>query len=126
MPRNTNPKQIVRLSEVISPLRLRVSAEYTPMAMVKLEKIPIAIEQVGHEEAAEEHDFRQQKEPHAEAGSLPLLVHANEMVAQICGMLFVPFVGFRVPGGDCLAIQQSLPRVRSCEPTSHSRTLRDP
>ena len=88
--------------------------------------IPVAIEQVGHEQAAEEHDFGQQEEPHAEAGGFPLLVHRDEMVAQVSGMLLVPFVGFRVSGGDRLAIQQSLPRVRSYEPTSHSRTLRDP
>ena len=89
--------------------------------------IPVAIEQVGHEQAAEEHDFRQQKEPHAEARGLPLLLHRDEMVAQISRMRFVmPLVGFGVPGCDRLAIQRSLPRVRSCAPTSHSRTPRDP
>ena len=88
--------------------------------------IPVAIEQVGHEQPAEEHDFGQQKQPHAEAGGLPLLIHRNEMVAQVRGMRLVHFVRFLVSGDDRLAIQQSLPHVQSYEPTSHSRTLRDP
>ena len=36
--------------------------------------VPVAIEQVGEEHAAEEHDFREQEEPHAEAADLALLL----------------------------------------------------
>ena len=38
MPRKASPSKIVRLSETIRPPTLRISAQYTPIAMVKLEQ----------------------------------------------------------------------------------------
>ena len=90
---------------------LRISADHTPMAMVKLEVIstavlavpqqdvqlvrrrdegrvvPVAIDQVGGEEAAEEHDFGEQEEPHGEVGGVDLLAHGFEVVALVGRML---------------------------------------
>ena len=42
--------------------------------------VPVAVEQVGEEHSAEEHDFRQQEEPHAEAAGLALLLLRLEVV----------------------------------------------
>ena len=43
----------------------------------------VAVDQVGHEQAAEEHDFGDQEHPHAERGRLELLLHVVEMVLQV-------------------------------------------
>ena len=45
-----------------------------------------AVEQVTHEQAAEEHDLLHQKEPHPEGGGLLLLLEVVEVVRQIRGM----------------------------------------
>ena len=97
------------MSEMTSPFLRLVSAHQTPMAMAKPEVIrmavlavpgwamlsrlllaatrgwivPVAIDQVCAEHAPEEHDFGEQKEPHAEGGRLPLLLHRLEVVTQI-------------------------------------------
>jgi hypothetical protein len=42
--------------------------------------VPVAVEQVGEEHAAEEHDFGQQEEPHAEAAGLALLLFRLEVM----------------------------------------------
>ena len=86
---------------------LRISADQTPMAMVKLEMIrtrgvggapanlqlvrgldegwvvPVAIDQVGGKEPAEEHDFGQQEEPHGEVGGIALLRVGFEVMALV-------------------------------------------
>jgi hypothetical protein len=41
-----------------------------------------AIDRVGQKQPAEEHDFRQQEEPHSYHSSFFLLFHADEMVRQ--------------------------------------------
>ena len=48
-----------------------------------------AINQVGAKHAAEEHDFRDQKEPHAERGGVFLLLRVGEVVEQRRVMHFV-------------------------------------
>ncbi len=48
-----------------------------------------AVNDVGGEQAAEEHDLRDQEDPHSQIGSLTLLIVAVEMVGQTPG-----FVGF--------------------------------
>ena len=45
-----------------------------------------AVEQVTHEEAAEEHDLLHQKEPHPEGGGFLLLLEVVEVVRQKRGM----------------------------------------
>ena len=40
------------------------------------------VHQVRGEQPAEEHDFGQQEHPHAEGGSLPLLLHVGEVMLQ--------------------------------------------
>ena len=45
-------------------------------------RIPHAIEQVGHEQAAEEHDLGDEEDPHAERGRFVLLLQRLEVVLQ--------------------------------------------
>ncbi len=83
---------------------MRTSAAQTPSAMKKPERdqdcrvhraerdaqlvrrrdegivVPVAIEQVGKEQPAEEHDFGQQEEPHAEGSGLALLLLRLEVM----------------------------------------------
>ena len=97
----------VRIRQRTSALFFFISADQTPMAMVKLELIstavltppsgmlswcdadyerrivPVAVDQIGGKQSAEEHDFRQQEEPHAEVGGVVLLRHGLEMMALI-------------------------------------------
>ena len=49
--------------------------------------VPVAHDQVGGEQAAEEHDFREQEEPHGEVGGVKLLVDGLEVMALIGRML---------------------------------------
>ena len=42
-----------------------------------------AVDDVGHEQAAEEHDFGDQEHPHAERRRLDLLLHVVEVVLQL-------------------------------------------
>ena len=91
MPRKTRPKTMVKMSEDAPAVSASSApAHQTPMAMAKPEVIsiavlavpsgmlsvltgrdegrvvPVAIDQIGEEHAAEEHDFGEQEEPHAE------------------------------------------------------------
>ena len=128
---------------------LRISADQTPMAMVKLETIstagvrrapadvqlvrgldegrivPVAHDQVGGEEPAEEHDFGEQEEPHGEVGGVELLVDGLEVVALIGRMLVMSFRHGAVRQLRCyptLATSFCL----LCSPATRSRRLRDP
>ncbi len=86
--------------------------------------IPVAIDEVGAEHAAEEHDLRQQEQPHAKGGGFPLLLHALEMVAQKRRVRV--FHVARLGGLRCkgVAIQRSVPRSLFCFPATRSRTPR--
>ena len=83
--------------------------------------IPVAENQVGAEQAPEEHDFRQQEQPHGEAGGVHLLLHALEMMALVRRM-FVRRVRARCCHG---AIRHWLPLSLSA-PAIRSRRRRDP
>jgi hypothetical protein len=54
-----------------------------------------AVERVGEKHAAEEHDLRHEKDPHAERARLALLLHVFEMVLQPRVMMHRVFVGCR-------------------------------
>ena len=52
-----------------------------------------AIDEIGAEHAAEEHDFRHQEQPHAERGGILLLLRVDEMMQKR------RIVGFVIQGG---------------------------
>ena len=60
----------------------RVEAAHAHIQMVAGRRprirVPVAVQDVGHEQAAEEHDFGDQKHPHPQRGRFELLVHAVE------------------------------------------------
>jgi hypothetical protein len=61
--------------------------------------VPVAVDQVGGKQAAEEHHFGQQEQPHGKAGRVGLLVHVLKVMAQVRGVLFVPVRGAGGPVG---------------------------
>src|SRR5215469_11752138 len=54
--------------------------------------VHVAVNQISSEEAAEEHDFSDEEDPHAEAGGIALLIHGVKVVTQrrmmvlMCGL----------------------------------------
>ena len=107
MTRKVKPSSIVRISQTTVARRRPVCAERTASAMVKLLpmrttvlmaaerevqlvaafgprlRIPDAVEHVGQEQAAEEHDFGDEEQPHAERGGFVLLPQRIEVVLQV-------------------------------------------
>ena len=64
-------------------------------------RVPDAIQHVGQEEAAEEHDLGDQEQPHAERGSLVLLPQRVEVMLERRMVVRVrPVIAV---GGDCLS-----------------------
>ena len=79
--------------------------------------VPVAIDEVGGEQAAEEHDFGEQEEPHGEVGGVTLLRIGFEMVALVGQVLVMSSFGGAMD--DYLAIRQWSPLSWGW-PSSHS------
>ena len=111
MPRKAQPKSMVSdehgdqegaASEVcaaqmarttVKLLQIRTAVLVAPMvalmevlAAAKSAEVPATVDQVGAEQAAEEHDFGGEEDPHAEAGRVALLLFGGEVV-QECGIV---------------------------------------
>ena len=68
--------------------------------------IPVAENEIGAEEAPEEHDFRQKEQPHAKRSGLALLGHVLEVMAQKRRMLVFDVDRLGRLSGNCVAIQR--------------------
>src|ERR1700761_9514182 len=89
--------------------------------------MPVAVKQINHKQAAEEHDLGQQEEPHTERDSFLLLLYRLKVMAQVVRVLALAMCDFVLMAGcNSLAIQRSLPRVESYSPATRSRMLRSP
>ena len=76
-------------STTVKLLQIRTAVLVAPraalmdlLAAAKSPKVPAAVNQIGAEQAAEEHDFGGQEDPHAEAGGVALLLLGGEVVQQ--------------------------------------------
>ncbi len=92
--------------------------------------VPVAVEQVGEEQAAEEHDFGQQEEPHAEGSGLALLLLRLEVMTvlrqrDVRVLRARGLVRVRMCCYDRI-IQRSSPLVPSCARATRSHRLHDP
>ena len=107
-PRNARPKIIVATSQntcvfgfalvcaertaiaIVSELTIRTTVLTRAPELVEVRagllerrRVGPAVHQVGHEQAAEEHDFGDQEHPHPEGRGLELLRHVVEVVLQL-------------------------------------------
>jgi hypothetical protein len=55
----------------------------------EISKVQAAVNQIGAEQSAEEHDFGSQEDPHTEAGGIALLLRFGEVVQQFGMMLLL-------------------------------------
>src|SRR3974390_477899 len=83
----------------------------------KIAEVPSAINQIGAEEAAEEHDFGSEKDPHAEVGGILLLLRGGKVVQERRVMA----VSFTVNGSG--TIVQREPPLCEARPTPRSCRL---
>ena len=92
--------------------------------------VPVAVDEVGGKEAAEEHDFGEQEEPHGEVGGVTLLRVGFEVMALVGEVLVMSPFGRAVHDypvfRDDLAIRHWLPLSPSGLRATRSRMLRDP
>ena len=81
-------------------------------------KVLQAIDEIGAEHAAEEHDFRHQKQPHAERGGIFLLLRVRKVVEKGWVMAFVIHCRnlCRLAGAHLTIVQREppVPLVREC------------
>ena len=77
-------------SAIVSELTIRTTVLTRAPELVEVRagvlerrRVGPAVDQVGHEQAAEEHDLGDQEHPHAERRRLGLLLHVVEMVLQL-------------------------------------------
>src|ERR1700688_1842779 len=91
--------------------------------------VPVSVEQIGEEETAEEHDFGQEEQPHAEASRLALLSFRLEVMAVLRqrNVRVVPWDSSLVRVRMCghRVIQRSFPRLQSCAQATRSHTPHD-
>ncbi len=120
---------------IVSELKIRTAVLKAPSQTFRCELAswkPIGfgppVEQVGHEQAAEEHDFGDQEHPHAERRRLGLLRHVIEVVLQFRVMrVRVPVVRIarrldRDPPGHATGCRRLRVAIRQRQPPCSVRT----
>ena len=75
----------------------------------EITEVPTAIDQVGAEQAPEEHDFGGEEDPHAEAGGIALLPLGGEVVQERRVVSAVSVTVNAALNGSCRAIGQREP-----------------
>src|SRR5208283_3568996 len=135
-PKNTKPSAMVNKRKMEISVFLPTCEDHTAMAMVKLlassttvlnhpasaeriaangkrREIEMAVRRIGQHDAAEEHDFGDQEDPHPERGSFLLLLEGLELSVQFAGAMHSALLCPSVSGASATPGARPKPSGRS-------------